>query len=178
MKKTVKATMFISVLVLTFFALTGCASIEKKKAFMDYQASLGTDEALMNAAAEDMDKVQDAINKRDLTTVKAILQSKVNPTLKQLSTNATNRHATITDTELANIDTHYVNYANHISDAFVLMLDAINTEDQAKMNSAMTEMNVCMNELNEYVDGMQKYMNTYGIKDGGALQDVKAMLGN
>ena len=178
MKKTVKITMVVSVLLLTFLALTGCANAEKKKAFLDYQASLGTDEALMNAASEDMEKVQDAINKRDLTTVKAVLQSRVNPTLKQLSTNATNRHATIADPELANIDTHYVNYANHISDAFTLMLDAINTEDQAKMNTSMTELNVCMNELNEYVSGMQKYMNDYGIKDGGALEEVKAMLGN
>ncbi|MBR4581442.1 MAG: hypothetical protein IKO32_09430 [Lachnospiraceae bacterium] len=178
MKKNVKQTLVISVLVLTLLTLVGCAGLEKKKAFMDYQSALAQDTELFETAADDLDKVQSAINQRDMTTTKAILQSKIIPTLNKLSTNATTRHNSITDTELANIDSHYVNYANYISDAFVLMLDAINTEDQNKMNKATAEMNSAMNELTEYANGMQKYMNDYGIKDDGSLEEVKAMLGN
>lgn len=178
MKKSLKVMSLVLAILLVASALVGCANFEKKKAFMDYQASLGTDSAMMNSMSEDMDKVQSAINKNDLTTTKAILQSKINPTLKQLSQNATNRHSTITDVELANVDTHYMNYCSHMSDAFTMMLDAINTEDQAKLNKAMSELNVAMTEISSYADGLQKYMDTYGIKDDGSIAAFKSMMGN
>lgn len=178
MKKSLKITSLVLAILVVACALVGCANLDKKKAFIDYQASLGTDSAMLDAMADDMDKVQSAINKNDLTTTKAILQSKINPTLKQLSQNATNRHATITDVELANVDTHYVNYCSHMSDAFTMMLDAINTEDQAKLNKAVSELNVAMSEITTYADGLQKYMDSYGIKDDGSLAAFKAMMGN
>jgi len=178
MKKTVKITSVLLAVLLVVTALTGCANFEKKKAFMEYSASLSSDSDLYNSIQTDMDKVQTAINKRDLTTTKAVLQSKINPALKTLSQNATNRHSTITDTELANIDSHYVNYSTHMSDAFEMMLDGINTEDQAKLNKATSELNVAMQELSQYASGLQQYMNSYGIKDDGSIAQINAMLGN
>ena len=65
-----------------------------------------------------------------------------------------------------------------MSDAFEMMLDGINTEDQAKLNKATSELNVAMQELSQYASGLQQYMNSYGIKDDGSIAQINAMLGN
>ena len=176
MKKTLRIMSVTLVLAVLISTLAGCESVEKKKAFMDYASSLQSDADKLNEIQTSMDTVNDAINKRDYTTIKANLQAKINPALVELNKSADARHASITDAELATIDAHYVGYTKHMSDGFALLLDGINTEDQAKLNKAMGEMQVAMTEISTYASGLKGYMDSYGIKDDGTMAEVQAML--
>ncbi len=178
MKKCVKAVSAGMVLLLICMSLFGCFNLDKKTAFVEYRAALADDADLLNSLQGDMEKVNKSINSGDWVGVKAGLQAKINPSLLQLNQNAVTRHANITDPELINIDNHYVNYTKNMSDAFVLLLDGINTEDQAKLARATGQLTLAKNEITEYVNGMKKYMDAYGIKDDGTVAELQSMLSN
>ena len=178
MKKGLRIATTVVLLTAVVFSLVGCANLGKKKAFIEYTSSLQGDAEKLQSVSEAMESVNKDVNKGNLTGAKAALQSKINPALVELSNNAATRHSGITDPEISKMDTYYVNYTKHMSDGMAMLLDGINTTDQAKLNAAMTEMNTAMLQLQEYANEMQSFMNRYGIKDDGSVAAFQQAFGN
>ena len=160
MKKMKKAAAFVIALSMVVLLLCGCDTFAKKKAFSDYGNSLQSDVPYWNDLSEASDQIG-SVN--DPTTMKAVIQSRIIPDLTAISSQASSRNATISDTEIKTIDTEYVNAVTHMNEAYTLILDGINNNDSAKMNKAMTELNVAMSSLQNYGNGLKAYCGKYGI---------------
>ncbi|MBQ6638619.1 MAG: hypothetical protein IJH82_08210 [Lachnospiraceae bacterium] len=160
MKKMKKAAAFVIALSMVVLLLCGCDTFAKKKAFSDYGNSLQSDVPYWNDLSEASDQIGSG---NDMTTMKAVIQSRIIPDLNAISNQASGRNATISDTEIKTIDTEYVNAVTHMTEAYMLILDGINNNDSAKMNKAMTELNVAMSSLQNYGNGLKAYCGKYGI---------------
>lgn len=160
MKKMKKAAAFVIALSMVVLLLCGCDTFAKKKAFSDYGNSLQSDVPYWNDLSEASDQIGSG---NDMTTMKAVIQSRIIPDLNAISNQASGRNATISDTEIKTIDTEYVNAVTHMTEAYMLILDGINNNDSAKMNKAMTELNVAMSSLQNYGNGLKAFCGKYGI---------------
>ena len=160
MKKMKKAAAFVIALSMVVLLLCGCDTFAKKKAFSDYGNSLQSDVPYWNDLSEASDQIGSG---NDMTTMKAVIQSRIIPDLNAISNQASGRNVTISDTEIKTIDTEYVNAVTHMTEAYMLILDGINNNDSAKMNKAMTELNVAMSSLQNYGNGLKAYCGKYGI---------------
>ena len=170
MKKMKKAAAFVIALSMVVLLLCGCDTFAKKKAFSDYGNSLQSDVPYWNDLSEASDQIGSG---NDMTTMKAVIQSRIIPDLNAISNQASGRNATISDTEIKTIDTEYVNAVTHMTEAYMLILDGINNNDSAKMNKAMTELNVAMSSLQNYGNGLKAYCGKYGIDSSSIDSMVK-----
>ena len=170
MKKMKKAAAFVIALSMVVLLLCGCDTFAKKKAFSDYGNSLQSDVPYWNDLSEASDQIGLG---NDMTTMKAVIQSRIIPDLNAISNQASGRNATISDTEIKTIDTEYVNAVTHMTEAYMLILDGINNNDSAKMNKAMTELNVAMSSLQNYGNGLKAYCGKYGIDSSSIDSMVK-----
>ena len=89
MKKARKIIATALVLVMMAALLTGCESLRKKKAMLDYQQSLLTDSDIWDSINEGSAKFNKA---SDLLTMKSIIQANYIPNLNKLSANAQTRN--------------------------------------------------------------------------------------
>jgi len=166
MKKIVASAV---VMLLFVTVLAGCANLEKKQAFYDYADSLKDDSQLWKDVSEASSSVSSA---RDMTTIKATVQAKVIPTLEKLADNAQQRNQSITDAEIKKIDDSYVKTCNNLLSAYKKILNGINNNDNSMMQSGVNDVNAAMTNMKDYCSGLQSFMNTYGIKDDGAVADM------
>ena len=166
MKKIVTSAV---VMLLFVTVLSGCANLEKKQAFYDYADSLKDDSQLWKDVSEASSSVSSA---RDMTTIKATVQAKVIPTLEKLADNAQQRNQSITDAEIKKIDDSYVKTCNNLLSAYKKILNGINNNDNSMMQSGVNDVNAAMTNMKDYCSGLQSFMNTYGIKDDGAVADM------
>ena len=162
MKKMKKVAAVVVALSMIMVLLCGCEGLAKRKALADYGQQLQSDVPLWNDLSEVSKQTQSS---NDMTTMKALIQSRILPDLEKISIQANARHGSIGDTELQTIDNDYVTSVDHMKEAYSLILDGINTSDQAKLNKAMNELTVTMNSMQDYATGLQAYCKKYNIQD-------------
>ncbi|MBE7046322.1 MAG: hypothetical protein E7396_02785 [Ruminococcaceae bacterium] len=160
-----KKFLFLLVITVLSFCLTGCGNSKKQDELIEYSN---------NITKYNLERTEDDFNKSyksvtgenyvdDITTYTELSEKTV-ILARQLSDTALELSKQITDEEIMEVHRIYINYASKQLNAITLMISAIENQDYALVSDANERLNEANNYALDYKREISKLVEKYDLE--------------